>query len=155
MFAIRRLTACTTLVALLSLGASASAFAQSAEACPSLPNDAGMTWKQLDGPGFVFCKAIRDSDQQELFAVTISGKSPFKPIRSNREERAVIDSHEAYWYRSEIASSPDAEVRETLIELNDDQVAHINFRANGPDQLAERLQQVQAIRFEGTRLTSK
>lgn len=149
----RRNAAAAALVIVLSF--TSTVLAQSALQCPLLPADSGLTWTTLDGAKFVFCKAIRATDGKEQFAVTVSEKSPFKPSRGNRREETVIDGHEVYWYTSKIASDPDAQVRETLIEINDDQVAHINFRADNGAQLAERLQQVQTIRFQGTQLTSK
>src|SRR3546814_17941822 len=84
--------------------------------CPLLPGDSGLSWNALAGDDFVVCKALRDSGE-EVFAVMISTDSPFDPRRSNRGEETVIDGHETHWYRGEIASAPDAQVRETLIEL--------------------------------------
>jgi hypothetical protein len=139
------------LACLLLAGA---AQAQSAGECPSLPKDSGMSWKTLAGQDFVFCKAIRDSDATEVFAVTISGKSPFEPRRGDRAERAMIDGHEGYWYRGEIASAPDAQVRETLIELEDGRVAHISLRATSGTELANALEEAGALRFRGPQLSS-
>src|SRR3546814_7644969 len=69
----------------------------------------------------------------------ISADSPFDPRRSNRGEETVIDGHETHWYRGEIASAPDAQVRETLIELDDGRVAHISLRAASEAELADAL----------------
>src|SRR3546814_6182561 len=79
--------------------------------------------------------------------------SPFDPRRSNRGEETVIDGHETHWYRGEIASAPDAQVRETLIELDDGRVAHISLRAASEAELADALQQDQIDR-KSTRLNS-
>src|SRR3546814_11121656 len=87
-----------------------------------------------------FCKALRDSGE-EVFAVMISADSPFDPRRSNRDEETVIDGHETHWYRGEIASAPDAQVRETLIELDDGRVAHISLREIGRASSRERVRQ--------------
>src|SRR3546814_5580830 len=73
----------------------------------------------------------------------IATDSPFDPRRSNRGEETVIDGHETHWYRGEIASAPDAQVRETLIELDDGRVAHISLRAASEAELADALQQAQ------------
>jgi len=140
------------LACLLAAGA---AQAQSAGECPLLPADSGLSWKAMAGEDFVFCKAIRDSDAAEVFAVTIAGDSPFEPRRSDRAEEAVIDGHEIRWYRGEIASAPDAQVRETLIELGDGRVAHISLRAASEAELAAVLEEAQALRFRsGPQLSS-
>ncbi len=137
------------LACLLAAGA---AQAQSAE-CPLLPSDGGLSWKAMAGDDFVFCKALRE-DGAEVFAVTISKDSPFEPRRANRAEEAMIDGHETRWYRGEIASSPDTQVRETLIELDGGRVAHISLRANSEAELANALLEAQSLRFRGPQLSS-
>lgn len=139
------------LAALLAAGA---AMAQTAGDCPALPGDSGLRWDKMSAPDLVFCKAIRDSDGAEMFAVTIAAESPFRPRRADREEKATIDGHEVWWYRGEIASAPDAQVRETLIELPDGRVAHISLRADSRDALNTVLRQAGGIRFEAPQLTS-
>lgn len=131
-----------------------AAHAQSAGECPLLPGESGMTWKTLVGQDFVFCKAIRDSDSAEIFAVTIAKESPFEPRRVDRAEETTIDGHAGYWYRSEIASAPDAQVRETLVELDDGRVAHISLHAASEAELANVLKEAEALQFRGPQLTS-
>jgi len=138
------------LACLLAAGA---AQAQSAGECPLLPADADLSWSAMTGDDFVFCKALRE-DGDEVFAVMISKDSPFDPRRADRAEKAVIDGHEMRWYRGEIASAPNAEVRETLIELDDGRVAHISLRANSEEELTDALDQAQALRFRGPQLSS-
>ena len=128
------------------------AFAQSLASCPSLPADTGLRWEQLDGPGFVFCRALR-GDGSEAFAVTISDDSPFEPSRRNRAEPASIAGQQGHWYRSEIAGQ-DVIARETLVEVNGGSVAHISLRAADEAQKTQVMQQVQALRFEDARLSS-
>lgn len=130
------------------------AHAQSPVDCPTLPADSGLAWDKLDSADFTFCKAIRGSDARQVFAVMIAEDSPFKPNRGNRAEESVIDGHEAHWYRSELAGNPDMLVRETLIELDRDHVAHISFRAANQEELAQAIRAVEGIRFQGTRLSS-
>lgn len=132
-----------------------AAGAQSSGACPSLPDDSGLDWKEMQSPGLVFCKAITASEGTEVFAVTIADKSPFKPNRSDREGRTSIDGHDGYWYRSEIASAPTMQVRETLIELTDGRVAHVTVRAPSAELLAPAIQQAESLRFPATQLSSK
>lgn len=141
---------------LLLAFASFGVMAQTATDCPTLPSDAGLRWERLDGPGFVFCRALRTSDGGEAFALTISAESPFKPSRGNRAERALIAGTQAQWYRSEIASDRDALAREALLELGNGQVAHFSLRANDKAQLQASMQQVGEISFaSGQRLSSK
>lgn len=143
-----------TVMAFASLLLASAAHAQAAGACPTLAADSGLSWKQLDGPTFTFCKAIRSSDGSEAFAVTISKDSPFRAHREYREERAVIDGHEVQWYRSKVLTSPNAMVRETVIELAAGRVAHISLQAGSPEQLTDALKQVEGIRFQGKQLGS-
>ncbi|MFC3659168.1 hypothetical protein [Luteimonas notoginsengisoli] len=138
------------LACLLAIGA---VEAQSAGECPLLPGDSHLSWKAMTGDDFVFCKALQE-DGGEVFAVTIAKDSPFEPKRADRAEEAVIDGHETRWYRGEIASAPQAQVRETLIELGNGRVAHISLRANSEAELASALQQAQSLRFHGPQLSS-
>ena len=139
------------LACLLVAGA---ANAQSAGECPTLSDEANLSWTKLDGPGFTFCKAIRDSDAAEILAVTLSEQSPFEPRRSDRAEKTTINGHAGYWYRGEIASAPDAQVRETLLKLDDGRVAHISLRADSEAGLANAIKEAEALRFDETRLSS-
>lgn len=145
----RLVSLAAALLALLPLGAAA----QSAANCPALPVDAGLRWEQLDGPGFLFCKAIRE-DGGEAFAVTISRESPFKPRRNDRAESGSVAGQPAQWYRSEIAGAPGVVARETLVELREDEVAHISLRAADDAAKDRVMQQVQALRFDDVRLSS-
>ena len=138
------------ILALLPVGA----FAQSMTACPNLPAGDGLRWERLDGPGFVFCKAIRNSDGSEAFAVTVAADSPFQPNRRNRAEQASIDGRSGYWYRSEIAADPDAIARETLVEIDARHVAHISLRATSEEQKAEAMRLAQGLRFQDALLSS-
>ncbi len=145
----RLVSLAVALCALVPLGA----YAQSSASCPTLPVDAGLRWEQLDGPGFLFCKAVRDSDGGEAFAVTISRKSPFKPRRTDRAEEASIAGTPVHWYRSELAGQ-SVIIRETLLELGPDRVAHISLRAPDEEAKAQAMQQVQALGFQDARLSS-
>ena len=137
--------ACQAAIMLAAL-ASFGALAQSTPNCPSLPANAGLHWEKLDGPGFLFCKALGD-DGRESFAVTVSHDSPFKPSRGNRAEENSIAGQPGRWYRSEIATDAGALARETLIKLDSGQVAHISFRADSEAQMQDTMQQVSGMRF--------
>ena len=49
---------------LLAALASFGAYAQTSAACPTLPVDSGLQWEKLDGPGFLFCKALGDDGRE-------------------------------------------------------------------------------------------
>lgn len=144
----------TCLLAAACLLWAGNTHAQSTGDCPALPADSGLAWEKLDGGKFVFCKAIRASDGGQAFAVTISADSPFKPRRSLRLAETVIDGHETHWYSSEVAGNPALLVRETLVELDDDHVAHIALRAGSEEELAQSMDAAQRLRFGDVRLSS-
>ena len=139
---------------LLSLGAWSTADAQATSQCPVLPAGSGLSWERLEGADFTFCKAMRDADGTQAFAVTISPESPFKPRRGDRDAETVIDGRSSHWYRSELAGAEDVAVRETLLEIDRSHVAHISLRARSDEELAASIEAIEALRFEGTRLSS-
>lgn len=139
---------------MLAMPAARAQSAGSGAACPSLPSGAPLTWSQMDGPGFVFCKALRTSDGGEVFAVTLSRSSPFKPNRSDRAEEGTIAGKPVRWYRSEVATRPGVLIRETLVEVDDDRVAHVTVQALSSEQLAATMQLAEGIGFSGARLGS-
>lgn len=142
------------LASLFSMGAVSNSHAQTAGQCPTLPAGSGLSWERLEGADFTFCKAMRDADGSQAFAVTISSQSPFKPRRGDRDAQTVIDGHESHWYRSELAGAAALQVRETLLELDRSHVAHISLRARSDEELAASIEVVEALRFDGTRLSS-
>lgn len=135
---------------LLPLGA----MAQTASRCPELPAASNLSWQVMDGPDFTFCKAMRDEDGSQAFAVMLRAESSFKPSRSLREQETVIDGHEVRWYRSELALQPNAIVRETLLELGRNSTAHITLRATSEEQLAQTQRLIQGLRFRDARIGS-
>lgn len=142
------------LLAGIGLLSPAMAAAQSGLECPTLPADAGLAWERLDSRDFTFCKAIRANDGEQVFAVMLAGESPFRPERSDRAEASVIDGRESHWYRSEVAGKPELRVRETLVELDRDHLAHISVRAGSDEALADALRTVETLRFADTLLSS-
>ncbi len=141
----------SALLVLAGLG-TANAHAQDQGNCPQLPADSGLTWEYRASGGSDFCRALR-ADGSEVFGLYISRKANFAPKRGNRAEAGRIDGQDMHWYRGELATRPDTEVRETLVELADGRVAHIWLQAEAP-QLGATIQQAQAIRFPATRLSS-
>ncbi len=142
------------LASILSMGALSTAHAQVANQCPTLPAGSGLSWERLEGADFTFCKAMRDADGTQAFAVTISSESPFKPRRGDRVAETVIDGRASHWYRSEVAGAAALQVRETLLELDRSHVAHITLRARSDQELAASIDVVEALRFDGTRFSS-
>lgn len=133
-------------VALIALVLAATAKAQDAAACPQLPASVPLRWEIIQPQGLVFCRALR-SDGSEAFAVTLSAQSPFRPSRGLREERAQINGQPNWWYRSELGGSSSQIVRETLIKMADERVAHVSILANTQEQLAQSQQWVSELRF--------
>lgn len=143
----------TNVLAAALLLAAGSVQAQSGSECPTLPPASGMSWEKLAGSDYTFCKAIRDSDSQQLLAVMITGEAPFRPRRSNRTEETTIDGNPTWWYRSELSGTVGLEVRETLIELDHDHVAHISLRATNGDDLLQGMDLAEALRFDDVRVS--
>ncbi|MHB8912614.1 MAG: hypothetical protein ACYC42_08205 [Lysobacter sp.] len=144
---------CLPLLLALAGGAQAQTQPDANAFCPQLAADSGLAWQHKATSNTDFCRALR-SDGSEAFGLYIARESAFKPNRGNREERASIDGQEVTWYRSEIASKPDIQARETVLELADGRVAHIWVQAT-PEQLDGALQQAQAMRFQSARLSLK
>ncbi len=137
----------------LASGAQAQAQPEVNGVCPQLAADSGLAWQHKATSNTDFCRALR-SDGSEAFGLYIADASAFKPNRGNREEQASIDGREIHWYRSEIASKPDIQARETVLKLANGRVVHIWVQATA-EQLGEALQQAQAIRFPSARLSTK
>ncbi|WP_101926957.1 MULTISPECIES: hypothetical protein [Luteimonas] len=134
----------------------ATAAAQSSAQCPTLPAGTRLQWHVVDGPDFVFCRAVDSSTGQQRFAVSIGRDAQFKPRRNNRIGNEVsIDGNAVYWYEGDVAFSPDMLIRETLLELDSGAHAHIIVRASDETQLGDTLQDVQGLRFSGTQLGAK
>lgn len=140
------------LACMLLLGLAAGAHAQSARACPQLPSDSGLNWDQGGSDAFLICRAVAE-DGSEPFGLALSADSAFQPRRGNREERGVVNGQNIRWYRGEDAANPDALVRETLIELDRNQVAHIWIRTDSRQQLDRSMRLVEALRFDDTRVS--
>lgn len=138
------------LLALALLLLPSAAFAQSAGQCPELPPGTGLAWDAINGPDFLYCKAMRDGDGSQAFAVMLREDASFRERYSLREEEAVIDGHEVRWYRGDVAAGSNEIVRETLIELDGDLSAHIVLRATSEEQRAENQRLAEGLRFPDT-----
>lgn len=139
---------------MLALGAAAAAHAQSTPACPQLPADTELSWQQRGNDAFLICSAVT-REGNEAFGLSVSADSPFQPRRSNREERGVVAGQDIRWYSAEVGAQPDMLVRETLVELDPDRVAHIWIRTQSEEQLETGMGLVERLEFtDSPRLTS-
>lgn len=143
----------TIAMATMLLFAAGAAQAQSGADCPTLPSGTDVAWEKLDGADYTFCKAIRASDGHQVLAVMIAAEAPFRPRRGDRTREAVIDGHEAWWYRGQLSGNVGIEVRETLVELDRRLVAHISLRAGSEEQLAQAMTLAESLRFDDVRLS--
>lgn len=137
----------------LLFAAAGAAHAQSASDCPTLPPGSALVWEKLDGKGYTFCKAIRDSDGRQVLAVMITGEAPFRPRRADRIQEGVIDGNPTWWYRSELSGTVGVEVREALLELGRHHVAHISLRGGDEEELSQAMRLAESLRFDDVRLS--
>lgn len=136
----------TALCVPMLLLAAATAQAQDAGMCPQLPAETGLIWEHRASGNSDFCRALRE-DGSEAFGLYIAAESPFEPKRGNREEEGRIDGRSVQWYRAEIATKPNIEAREALVELDDGRVAHIWLQAGSGEQLTRAFQLTESLRF--------
>lgn len=122
--------------------------------CPALPDalTSNISWEVKRFPGILQCNALLQDGGAEAFALTISEESPFKPRRGDRAEKVTLaNGEELQWYRGELASDAQAEVREALLRISSNRVVHVFLRAETPDVLAERQRMVQSLPFPAYR----
>ncbi len=116
--------------------------------CPALSIQQRTTlhWEPIRAPNMLFCRAVRD-DGSAAFALTFSRESPFNPRGSNRAEVGNFMGQGVQWYRSTVATDPNALIREALIDFGDGHVLHISTRASDPQTLARQQRDVLALTF--------
>lgn len=114
--------------------------------CPSSPPASKITLQQSVRGEQVYCQAIRE-DGSMPFSITLSKTAGFKPRRALRKEKGIINNEEVNWYGTEIAGGSQSEIRETLIELDDDRIAHIVVRVSSPEELEMIFEQIRELRF--------
>lgn len=134
----------------LALFAVASAQAQPGAGCPALPDDTALDWQQRGNEAFLICSAV-DAQGSEVFGLSLSADSAFQPRRADRQERGVVAGRDIRWYRAEVGAQPDVLVRETLVELDRDRVAHIWMRARSTDDLQRTMRLVERLDFSNIR----
>ncbi len=117
---------------------SASAWAQDAPACPSLPASAGLQWEQRVDTGFIACKAVTADGRQVLNVMLTSRDPKIRLERRLREEESTFSGEEMYWYRLDLGGRdmPGMESRRiTVVEFEDDQYAQVWINAGSADEL--------------------
>lgn len=114
--------------------------------CPQLPEVGGLRWEQRALPDMVFCKAI--GDEGELFSVTLGRSLPFRAVGSQQSGRGNISGHKVRWYRGSDGFDPDLLLRETLLKRGRGREAHVVVRARSEEDLAQRLQLAEQLRFD-------
>lgn len=116
--------------------------------CPafSVQESTTLHWEPVRAPGMLFCRAVRN-DGSEAFALTFSRESPFNPRGSDRAEVGNFRGEGVQWYRSTVATDPNALIREALIDFGNGHVLHISMRANDPQTLARQQRDVLALPF--------
>ncbi len=131
-------------------GLPAPAPAQTSPECPLLPPDAAtLRWDVLRTDSALLCRAVDRDTGKEAFAVTLMRKSPFRPDSALREEQGTIQGERVWWYRGEIAGRPNLLVRETLVKVGKDQIAHVFIRTSDADALGRYQNVVQGLQFGG------
>jgi hypothetical protein len=122
------------LLALAWMGYADAQSGPTVERCPAVSGD--FRWEDRSVPDWLFCRAV-SAEGEELFALTISSDSPFRPQRSNRAETGVLGGGELQWYRGNTAQGEF--IREALIDLDSEHKAHIFLSA--PDAASMSLRQ--------------
>jgi hypothetical protein len=123
--------------------------------CPTLPVDSnGLHWTSLRTESALLCRALRD-DGREAFALTMTQKVGFRLESQAREEQGRIQGRKVWWHRSEIAGQPNEVVRETLVKLDSDRIAHIYIRSENAAEVAQYQQLVQSLQFATADIASR
>ena len=76
------------LLCALLFAAASPAFAQDGSDCPNLPADAGLTWKQNNGPDFVVCRAMRGDVQ--VFGMYFGNNPSYRHPEKDKAETSVV-----------------------------------------------------------------
>lgn len=148
-----KLNKCLGLVCLLwagAAGAQTAATDSAAAACPGLSTEATAVvgWQARNLPdGKLYCRALRNDNNEEVFAVMLGEDLAFRPRRGDRAETGTIEGFEVQWYRGVDAIDPSAQLRETLVELSDDREIHIFLRAPDAATLPRYMELAQSLRL--------
>lgn len=133
---------------------SAVAWAQTAPACPTLPDSAGLTWEQRVDTTFITCKAVT-ADGRQVLNVMLTARDPRISLeRRLRQEESTFSGEEMYWYRPNLGgqeTSPAmASRRITVVEFDDDRYAQVWINAGSPDELGSLISLAQQLDVRAT-----
>ncbi len=119
------------------------------DGCPPLPSALAriLRWEVIQVPSQLLCRALLTDSGSEAFAMSISRESLFSPRRSDRAESARLNGREVFWYRSKSAEEPNVQMREMLIQIDQDRVVHLWVRANNADTLIKFQQYALSLPF--------
>jgi hypothetical protein len=120
--------------------------AQTDAATPCPAGSADFQWTDIQAGDMLFCRAM-NAQGEELFALTMSPESPFRPQRSDRAETGVLGGVELQWYRTEVPM-PDVIVREALIAIGRERKMHIFVRAPDAETMARRQRMVETLELQ-------
>ncbi len=128
----------------LLLGAAHVPAALAADACPPLPQSAGLHWEQSGNRNFTVCRAMDETGKQ-LLGVMLTAEPTVNLRRRNRIEEGMIAGREVHWYRPEIAEPGAEEKRVTVVELGKNRYAQIWVDAADPAQLQRAMSLAQRL----------
>ncbi len=120
--------------------------AQSATKCPNLPVNSGLAWQEIQSDTLLFCRAVR-SDGSDAFALTFTRKPTFEPDRRNVADVSTFDGQSLQWYRSTLVGSPELQVREALVRLNDGTSLQMVVRAGDDAGLQRAFGEISALKI--------
>src|SRR5690606_2376099 len=100
-----------------------------AENCPELPSGAELTWDVVNGPDFLFCRAIRIDDGSQAFSVRLGRDCGCRAERSRREEGGRTAGQKGGGARGEGAAGGGVRVRGPGGGLGRRHTAHSVVRA--------------------------
>lgn len=128
---------------------SASAWAQAAPSCPTLPASAGLQWEQRADASFIACKAITADGRQVLNVMLTSRDPKIRLERRLREEESTFSGEEIYWYKLDLGGQETtpamASRRITVVELGDDQYAQVWINADSAQELSSMISLAQQL----------
>ncbi len=134
------------LATLLTFSAAAPAVAQAADGCPNLPVDAGLTWKQNNGPDFVVCRAMRGDVQ--VFGMYFGNNPSYRHPEQDKAETSTVLGREVTWYNVSPDEKHGAYARDALIRLgksDTDGVIHVWISASDETEFKAALTALEGV----------
>ena len=138
------------LVLVVLLLAAPAAFADSTDACPTLPADSGLKWTYQDGPDFGVCYASLVDTEQSVFGIYLGNHPSFHPEHSTMIGKGRVAGRRIDWYRQDASDDDSPFARQTLLTLDGKggYVAHVWVTANNEQELQARLAILERLVFK-------